>query len=90
MRTRLRSKVLVVNNRLMRPLSQRARSRLGLCPPQTIRRLRTVSLEVLFDRRWRGDKRMRGNSDGLAVLRDTETPLDWLLAWEVVGAHPGC
>ena len=85
MRTpRLRGKVLIVHNRLMRPPSERARSRLGLCPPQTTRRLRTVSLEVLLKR-----KRMKGNSDGLAVLRDPETPLDWLLAWEAVGARPG-
>ena len=88
MRTHLRGKVLVVNNRLMRPPSERARSRLGLVPPQPNRRVQVVSLEVLLGRKGRGDRGMKGNSDGLAVLRDTETPLDWLLAWEVVDARP--
>ena len=90
MRTHLRCKVLVLNNnRLMRPPSERARSRLGLCPAQTIRRLQTVSLEVLLQRkgRVRGGWVTKGNSDELRELRDPETPLDWLLAWEVVGAH---
>ena len=83
MRTpRLRGKVLIVHNRLMRPPSERARSRLGLCPPQTVRRLQVVSLEVIRER-----KKMKGNSDGLAVLADRETPLDWLLAWETVNAR---